>query len=52
MDTEHEQGTFTGSTPRHRGYYAGDFSDRPFPSAAQLRVLWDLRVPVGVGTPW
>lgn len=33
MDTEYEQGSYTGSTHhRHNGYYAGDFSDRPFPT--------------------
>jgi hypothetical protein len=48
MDTEQEQGTFTGSAAHHRGYYAGDFSDRPFPTVTQLRALWTLRVPAGV----
>jgi hypothetical protein len=52
MDTEHEQGTFTGTSSRHRGYYAGDFSDQPFPTDQQLRALWHLRVPAGVGTAW
>jgi hypothetical protein len=51
MDTEQEQGTFTGSAAHHRGYYAGDFSDRPFPTVTQLRALWTLRVPAGAGTP-
>ena len=42
MDIEHEQGTFTGRTSHHRGYYAGDFSDRPFPTRQQLELVLRL----------
>jgi hypothetical protein len=39
---EEESGTYTGSTRRHNGYYAGDFAGRPFqplePGISDLRV--------------
>ena len=31
IDIEIESGVFTGPVQRHRGYYAGDFSQRPLP---------------------
>lgn len=40
---EEESGTYTGSTRRHNGYYAGDFAGRPFqPLEASIS---DPRVP-------
>jgi hypothetical protein len=30
IDVEIESGVFTGPVRQHRGYYAGDFSGRPF----------------------
>jgi len=32
IDIEVESGVYTDPVRRHRGYYAGDFSQRPFPS--------------------
>jgi hypothetical protein len=29
IDVEYESGVFTGPVRRHRGYYAGDFSQHP-----------------------
>ena len=29
IDIEIESGVFTGPVQKHRGYYAGDFSQRP-----------------------
>lgn len=54
MNTESEQGTVPTSTrtTRRRGYCAGDFSTRPFPSPAQLHELMTMRVPAGVGVSW
>jgi len=31
IDIEVESGVYTDPIRRHRGYYAGDFSKRPFP---------------------
>jgi hypothetical protein len=31
--TEDERGTYVGTRHHHNGYYAGDFSGRPFPTA-------------------
>ena len=44
MNTEYEQGTYVRSRHPHNGYYAGDFSDRPFPTTQQLRQLTKMRV--------
>ena len=40
---EEEQGTFTGTTHRHNGYYAGDFSQVPMATPRQLAALSSLR---------
>ncbi len=42
MNTEYEQGTYVGSVHPHNGYYAGDFSDHPFPTWQQLRQLANM----------
>jgi hypothetical protein len=42
---EEESGTYTGSSRRHNGYYAGDFSSIPMPSARELAALAKLRPP-------
>jgi hypothetical protein len=39
---EEESGTYTGSTRRHNGYYAGDFASRPL-QPLELGIS-DLRV--------
>jgi hypothetical protein len=54
MNTEFEQGSFVRTTTRrrHNGYYAGDFSNRPFPTEQQLRLLVSMRVPAVVGMGW
>ena len=50
MDTEFEQGSVARSSrPRHNGYYAGDFRDRPFPTEEQFHQLMSLSVPPRVG---
>ena len=41
----------SGPTTHHRGYYAGDFSDPPFPTQQQLDLLVHLPVPGGSDTP-
>lgn len=51
MNTEHEQGTFVRTRSRHNGYYAGDFSNQPFPSRHQLDLVMHLRRPA-VGRAW
>ena len=33
IDIEVESGVYTLPLPRHQGYYAGDFSRRPFPES-------------------
>ena len=42
---EEESGTYTGPTHRHNGYYAGDFSRTPMPTARELSALARLRPP-------
>ena len=42
---EEESGTYTGSHRRHNGYYAGDFSRTPMPTASELSALARLRLP-------
>lgn len=42
---EEERGTYTGPVRRHNGYYAGDFSRTPMPTARELAALARLRPP-------
>ena len=42
---EEDSGTYTGSSHRHNGYYAGDFSRNPMCSASELSALARLRPP-------
>ena len=54
MNTEFEQGSIVRTTTRrrHNGYYAGDFSTRPFPTEQQLHLLMSMRVPALVNAGW
>jgi hypothetical protein len=45
LTIEEESGTYTGSVPRHNGYYAGDFSRTPMRTASELLALTKLRPP-------
>jgi hypothetical protein len=45
MNNEFEQGSLVRTRRRHNGYFAGDFSNRPFPSEQQLHLLVSMRVP-------
>jgi hypothetical protein len=47
---EEESGTYTGSPRRHNGYYAGDFSRNPMPTAGEILALANLRPPAFAGT--
>jgi hypothetical protein len=40
---EEESGTYTGSSRRHNGYYAGDFTRSPVRTARELSALTKLR---------
>jgi hypothetical protein len=42
---EEESGTYTGSSRRHNGYYAGDFTRNPMRTAGELSALARLRPP-------
>ncbi|MFC7496182.1 MULTISPECIES: hypothetical protein [unclassified Nocardioides] len=42
---EEETGTYTGTRRRHNGYYAGDFSGTPMPTAGELMALSRLQPP-------
>ena len=42
---EEDSGTYTGSLPRHNGYYAGDFSRSAMCTADELSALARLRSP-------
>lgn len=51
IPVETESGTYTGRVHPHNGYYAGDFSNQPFPSQHQLDLVLHLRRPA-VGGAW
>ena len=42
---EEESGTFTGTSRRHNGYYAGDFTRTPMCTPSELAALSKLRPP-------
>jgi hypothetical protein len=42
---EEESGTCTGARRRHNGYYAGDFSRTPMPTAGELAALTKMPTP-------
>jgi hypothetical protein len=42
---EEDSGTYTGSSRRHNGYYAGDFTREPMCTASELAALTKLRPP-------
>lgn len=47
---EEESGTFTGTSRRHNGYYAGDFTRTPMATAGALSALAKLRPPTAPAT--
>jgi hypothetical protein len=50
---EEESGTFTGTSRRHNGYYAGDFTSTPMCTPGELAALSKLRPPTVPATrPW
>lgn len=52
MNIKHEQGSVALTRARHRGYFAGDFTNRPLLTHHQLHQLLDLGAPGSVGMPW
>jgi hypothetical protein len=42
---EEDSGTYAGSLRRHNGYYAGDFTRNPMPTAGELSELAKLLPP-------
>jgi hypothetical protein len=47
---EEESGTFTGTSRRHNGYYAGDFTRTPMCTPSELAALAKLRPPTVLPT--
>lgn len=42
---EEDSGTYTGSSRRHNGYYAGDFTHSPMRTSSELSALAKLQLP-------
>ena len=45
---EEESGTYTGSSRRHNGYYAGSFTRNPMATPRELAAVTNIRPPAFV----